>query len=232
MLSHSFSLLCAIGFVVGLSHLFLTCSLLARYLLVTCLFPRLAYCLLIPTGTTHLLVTCTYLSPAGISHLYFLIILSTISIVYQVIHPFLVAGTNFIRITTYQDILSGNPPTTTSTYLFSYILSCSTPLTTPYLSFFLILISISSLSTTYSSFFLILISILKKPTLFVTLCYSLLLFVTLCYFSLLLTTSRYFSRPTKKTSLSRLVLLVIYFFNLTIQYSSVTSTSLYIPFIS
>ena len=145
---------------------YLTCSSLARYLLVTCLFPRLAYCLLIPTGTTHLLVTCTYLSPAGISHLYFLIILSTISIVYQVIHPFLVAGTNFIRITTYQDILSGNPPTTTSTYLFSYILSCSTPLTTPYLSFFLILISISSLSTTYSSFFLILINILKKPTLF------------------------------------------------------------------
>ena len=73
---------------------YLTCSSLVPHLLVTCLFPRLAYCLLIPTGITHLLVTCTYLSPAGISHLYFLIILSTITIVYQVIHPFLVAGTN------------------------------------------------------------------------------------------------------------------------------------------
>ena len=187
-----FSLLCAIDFVVGLSHLFLTCSSLARYLLVTCLFPRLAYCLLIPTGITHLLVTCTYLSPAGISHLYFLIILSTITIVYQVIHPFLVAGTHFIRITTYQDILSGNPPTTTSTYHFSYILSCSTPLTTPYLSFFLILISISSLSTTYSSFFLILINILKKTNPLWTGYFSLLL-ATSHYFSLLLTTSRYFS---------------------------------------
>ena len=208
----------------------LTCSLLARYLLIS---------------STCLLFTHSYWHHSLARHLhlpfprwYFPSLFPNYSINYldslsgnTLSGTLLVAGTHFIRITTYQDILSGNPPTTTSTYHFSYILSCSTPLTTPYLSFFLILISISSLSTTYSSFFLILISILKKPTLFglVTSHYSLLLLTTSRYFSLLLVTSH---DPLKKTSLSRLVLLVIYFFNLTIQYSSVTSTSLYIPFIS